>query len=65
MSISGSSWLKFGLFTVGLGQSFVFVLVGVLAGAGSALSTLSGFTEQRVSDEIADEKVRRAVLREE
>ena len=23
MSISGSSWLKFGLFTVGLGQSFV------------------------------------------
>ena len=46
-------------------DSFVFVLVGVLAGAGSALSTLSGFTEQRVSDEIADEKVRRAVLREE
>jgi len=31
MSISGSSWLKFGLFTVGLGQSFVFVLVPSLA----------------------------------
>ena len=31
MSISGSSWLKFGLFTVGLGQSFVFVLVPTLA----------------------------------
>ena len=31
MSISGSSWLKFGLFTVGLGQSFVFVLVPPLA----------------------------------
>ena len=31
MSFSGSSWLKFGLFTVGLGQSFVFVLVPPLA----------------------------------
>ena len=31
MSNSGSSWLKFGLFTVGLGQSFVFVLVPTLA----------------------------------
>ena len=31
MTISGSSWLKFGLFTVGLGQSFVFVLVPPLA----------------------------------
>tara|TARA_B100001057_G_scaffold124993_1_gene123697 strand:- start:5998 stop:7188 length:1191 start_codon:yes stop_codon:yes gene_type:complete len=31
MSISGYSWLKFGLFTVGLGQSFVFVLVPPLA----------------------------------
>ena len=31
MSLSGSSWLKFGLFTVGLGQSFVFVLVPPLA----------------------------------
>ena len=31
MAISGSSWLKFGLFTVGLGQSFVFVLVPPLA----------------------------------
>ncbi|MAR95393.1 MAG: MFS transporter [Gammaproteobacteria bacterium] len=31
MSISGLSWLKFGLFTVGLGQSFVFVLVPPLA----------------------------------
>ena len=31
MSISGSSWLKFGLFTVGLGQSFAFVLVPPLA----------------------------------
>ena len=31
MHISGSSWLKFGLFTVGLGQSFVFVLVPPLA----------------------------------
>ena len=31
MSISGSSWLQFGLFTVGLGQSFVFVLVPPLA----------------------------------
>ena len=31
MSISGSSWLKFGLFTVGLGQSFVFGLVPPLA----------------------------------
>jgi MFS family permease len=31
MSISASSWLKFGLFTVGLGQSFVFVLVPPLA----------------------------------
>ena len=31
MSISGSSWLKFGLFTVGLGQSFVFFLVPPLA----------------------------------
>ena len=31
MSISGSSWLKFGLFTIGLGQSFVFVLVPPLA----------------------------------
>ena len=28
---SGSFWLKFGLFTVGLGQSFVFVLVPPLA----------------------------------
>ena len=27
MNKSGSSWLKFGLFTVGLGQSFVFVIV--------------------------------------
>ena len=27
----GSSWLKFGLFTVGLGQSFVFVIVPPLA----------------------------------
>ena len=31
MHISPSSWLKFGLFTVGLGQSFVFVLVPPLA----------------------------------
>ena len=31
MCISGSSWLKFGLFTGGLGQSFVFVLVPPLA----------------------------------
>tara|TARA_B100001057_G_scaffold284260_1_gene284589 strand:+ start:6983 stop:8191 length:1209 start_codon:yes stop_codon:yes gene_type:complete len=31
MSFSGTSWLKFGLFTVGLGQSFVFVLVPPLA----------------------------------
>ena len=31
MHISASSWLKFGLFTVGLGQSFVFVLVPPLA----------------------------------
>ena len=31
MSLSGSTWLKFGLFTVGLGQSFVFVLVPPLA----------------------------------
>ena len=28
---AGSSWLKFGLFSVGLGQSFVFVLVPPLA----------------------------------
>ena len=28
---SGGFWLKFGLFTVGLGQSFVFVLVPPLA----------------------------------
>ena len=31
MNTTGSSWLKFGLFTVGLGQSFVFVLVPPLA----------------------------------
>ncbi len=31
MKSSGSSWLKFGLFTVGLGQSFVFVIVPPLA----------------------------------
>ena len=31
MNFTGSSWLKFGLFTVGLGQSFVFVLVPPLA----------------------------------
>ena len=31
MSKSGSKWLKFGLFTVGLGQSFVFVIVPPLA----------------------------------
>ena len=31
MKSHGSSWLKFGLFTVGLGQSFVFVLVPPLA----------------------------------
>ena len=31
MNKSGSSWLKFGLFTVGLGQSFVFVIVPPLA----------------------------------
>ena len=31
MNRSGSSWLKFGLFTVGLGQSFVFVIVPPLA----------------------------------
>ena len=31
MQIKGSSWLKFGLFTVGLGQSFVFVIVPPLA----------------------------------
>ena len=31
MNFTGTSWLKFGLFTVGLGQSFVFVLVPPLA----------------------------------
>ena len=31
MKSSASSWLKFGLFTVGLGQSFVFVIVPPLA----------------------------------
>jgi MFS family permease len=31
MISSASSWLKFGLFTVGLGQSFVFVIVPPLA----------------------------------
>ncbi|MEL0238707.1 MAG: MFS transporter [Gammaproteobacteria bacterium] len=31
MNKSGSYWLKFGLFTVGLGQSFVFVIVPPLA----------------------------------
>jgi len=31
MQNKGSSWLKFGLFTVGLGQSFVFVIVPPLA----------------------------------
>lgn len=31
MNKSGSSWLKFGLFSVGLGQSFVFVIVPPLA----------------------------------
>ena len=31
MNKSGSKWLKFGLFTVGLGQSFVFVIVPPLA----------------------------------
>ena len=31
MKKSGSAWLKFGLFTVGLGQSFVFVIVPPLA----------------------------------
>ena len=31
MTNKGSSWLKFGLFTVGLGQSFVFVIVPPLA----------------------------------
>jgi MFS family permease len=31
MHKSGSKWLKFGLFTVGLGQSFVFVIVPPLA----------------------------------
>ena len=31
MQKSGSKWLKFGLFTVGLGQSFVFVIVPPLA----------------------------------
>ena len=31
MKSSGSSWLKFGLFSVGLGQSFVFVIVPPLA----------------------------------
>ena len=31
MRKSGSAWLKFGLFTVGLGQSFVFVIVPPLA----------------------------------
>ena len=31
MRSSGSSWLKFGLFSVGLGQSFVFVIVPPLA----------------------------------
>ena len=31
MKSSASTWLKFGLFTVGLGQSFVFVIVPPLA----------------------------------
>ena len=31
MKSNGSSWLKFGLFSVGLGQSFVFVIVPPLA----------------------------------
>ena len=31
MNKSGYAWLKFGLFTVGLGQSFVFVIVPPLA----------------------------------
>ena len=31
MKSTGSSWLKFGLFSVGLGQSFVFVIVPPLA----------------------------------
>ena len=31
MTLSGSLWLKIGLFTVGLGQSFVFVIVPPLA----------------------------------
>lgn len=31
MRSSASTWLKFGLFTVGLGQSFVFVIVPPLA----------------------------------
>ena len=31
MKSHGSSWLKFGLFSVGLGQSFVFVIVPPLA----------------------------------
>ena len=31
MTLSGSLWLKFGLFSVGLGQSFVFVIVPPLA----------------------------------
>lgn len=31
MRSTGSSWLKFGLFSVGLGQSFVFVIVPPLA----------------------------------
>ena len=31
MNSSASTWLKFGLFTVGLGQSFVFVIVPPLA----------------------------------
>ena len=31
MTLSGSLWLKIGLFSVGLGQSFVFVIVPPLA----------------------------------
>ena len=31
MQSTGSSWLKFGLFSVGLGQSFIFVIVPPLA----------------------------------
>ena len=51
MSISGSSWLKFGLFTVGLGQSFVFVLVPPLArGLGlSVIQTSSIFAISAVA----------------